>query len=146
MSEIFRLTLTNRLIKLVYFLVGIAVLVTVYLATPVTLADALPPPVPTVAPIVAPAAFCSCVSYLRTYIPSTPRVDAIWFKDFPKVTPAVGRVAVFYYPTSGEYHVAYISSIQGDGFTVKEANYHHCQEDTRFVSWQDSHIVGFWSS
>lgn len=117
----------------------------VYLATPLTMADIEPPAKEAaVAPQSKPETFCSCVKYLRTLLPLTPLVDAQWFKDFPKTPPSVGGVAVFYYPTSNQYHVGYITELRDDGFVLKEANFTHCQKDTRFVSWEDSRLIGFW--
>ena len=86
--------------------------------------------------------YCSCVSYVRQYIPSVPHVDAWVFPTFPRSAPAVGEVAMFNY--SGIFHVAYISQIRGEGFEIQEANFHSCQKGTRFISWDDPHLVGFW--
>jgi hypothetical protein len=90
--------------------------------------------------------YCSCVTYLRTLIPSLPLVDAKHFKDFPRATPQVGGVAIFYYPTSGEYHVGYIAKLNDSGFLLKEANYEPCKVSTRLVEWNDPRLVGFWVS
>ncbi len=87
--------------------------------------------------------YCSCVSYVRNFIPSLPHMDAVWFATLPRSTPAVGRVAIFNY--SGVYHVAYIESLGDTGFTVREANFKPCEKDRRFIEWNDDALVGFWA-
>ncbi len=96
------------------------------------------------APVVIEQTYCSCVSYLRDFIPSTPHVDAEWFVNFPRVTPAVGEVAMFNY--DGVYHVAFVSEINDGGFVIQEANFHKCQKGTRTIAWNDPHLVGFWAA
>jgi surface antigen len=54
-------------------------------------------------------------------------------------TPRVGAVVVWDQRMSGYGHVAYVESVQGDGFTVSEMNYGAWgQVDTRFVSYSAS--------
>ena len=62
----------------------------------------------------------------------------------PNTTPAVGKVAIFKYNTVK--HIALITKLNQDSFEVKEANYRPALIDTRTVSWDDSHLVGFWSA
>ena len=83
----------------------------------------------------------SCVSYVRTFLPQVPHVDAKWFK--PNTTIAVGRLVIFNY--NGVWHVAYITALNAETFTVKEANYIPYKLDTREVDYNDPHIVGFWA-
>lgn len=59
----------------------------------------------------------------------------------PNSVPIVGGVVIMQY---GDLpHVAYIKALETDGILVSEANYHHCQFDTRLIRWDDPHIVGF---
>ena len=85
---------------------------------------------------------CSCVAYLTSLGIKLPLGDAIDIT--PNSTPHVGGIALFTYGKLG--HVALITSIDDTGFTVKEGNYHRCQQDTRYVLWTDAHLTGFWSS
>ncbi len=100
----------------------------------------IPDPVPIVQEM---PQYCSCVAGVRVYVPTLAHMDAVWFASLPHSTPAPGRVVVFNY--SGIYHVAYILSVTEEGFTVYEWNYHHCQKDTRFISWNDPHIASFFA-
>lgn len=58
---------------------------------------------------------------------------------------AVGRVAIFHYLSTDEWHVGYVESIQENGFTIAEANYHHGLRDERFILFDDKSLRGFWS-
>lgn len=81
---------------------------------------------------------CNCVSYLHTLI-----VDLPLQKDIiPNGPPSVGGVVVLNY--HGTPHLAYITGFTADGVEVKEANYHHCEYDTRVIKWNDEALVGFW--
>ncbi len=106
-----------------------------YFKTPLVYAQEAPPPVV--------REFCSCVAYVRNFIPDLPHVDAKWFGGFPRTTIAPGRVAIFDY--EGVWHVAYILSLEQDHFTVAEGNFHKCKEDQRNVDYNDPHLVGFWT-
>ena len=87
---------------------------------------------------------CSCVSTVRLKVPSFPHLDAKWFVNFPKTTPAAGTVAIFMYPTT--FHVAYVLSVENDGYWVFEGNWEPCKIAKRFIPWDnDPHLVGFWS-
>ncbi len=99
-------------------------------------AQELPPPPPPI------EQSCSCVRYVHELVPDVPLVDAVWFQSFGfRVPPAVGRIALLQY---GEVsHVAVISAITTNGFEVREANFHKCQKDTRFIQWDSPEIVGF---
>lgn len=87
--------------------------------------------------------YCSCVAGVRVYVSALPHMDAVWFSTMPHSRPAVGRVVVFNY--SNVWHVAYILSIEEEGFTVYEWNFHKCKKDTRFISWDDPHISSFFA-
>ncbi len=75
-----------------------------------------------------------------------PHMDAYFFSTLPRSTMAPGRVAIFYYPSTDQWHVAYVISLGDDGFYVAEGNYHHCASDRRFIPYGDPALVGFWDS
>lgn len=83
-----------------------------------------------------------CVEYVRSKIPSFPRGDAD--TQVPNSTPQVGGVVIFQYRTVG--HVAIITKLETDGFWVDEFNYEPGKQTSRFVSWSDKNIKGFWSA
>ncbi len=62
-------------------------------------------------------------------------------------TPSVGAVAIFEYKdkVTGESvkHIAIITSLDADGFEVKESNFSKCEYGERTVAWDDPHIRGF---
>lgn len=71
-------------------------------------------------------------------------MDAVWFSTLPHSSPAPGRVVVFSYPDD-VWHIAYILSVEEKGFYVYEWNYHKCQKDKRFISWDDPAISSFFA-
>ncbi len=89
--------------------------------------------------------YSSCVAGVRVYIPSLPHMNASDFAGLPHSTPAPGRVAIFHYENN-VWHVAYVLSVSEEGFTVFEYNFHKNKKDTRFVSWSDDSIYGFWDA
>lgn len=84
----------------------------------------------------------SCVGYVRSKIPSFPFGDAD--TQIPNSTPQIGGVVIFQYKTLG--HVAIITKLETDGFWVDEFNYEPGRQTSRFVSWNDGRIRGFWSA
>lgn len=62
----------------------------------------------------------------------------------PNTTPKVGAVAIFYY--GSVKHVAIITSLEEDGFTVDEANYSHCLKGSRKIAWNDTRLRGFYEA
>lgn len=91
---------------------------------------------------------CNCYAFLKTKIKGTlvPRMDEI----VPNGVPHMGAVAIFSYndKTTGlpVKHVAYVESIDADGFEVAEANFGPCLLDSRRISWRDPHLRGFWTA
>lgn len=86
---------------------------------------------------------CSCVKYAYVMTGySIPLQDADTF--YPNaVVPKPGELAVFKYP-SGESHIAVITAIGSGYFTIKEANYAPCKEDTRTILLSDPALIGFY--
>ncbi len=106
-------------------------------------------PTPTYVPIETPKAsslYCSCIEYLRAIGVEVPKIDALWMQTFPKSVPTVGAVALFSYGAGiDKAHVALVTSLGEDSFTVKEANYYSCSKDERVVKYSDKALVGFWN-
>ena len=94
-------------------------------------------------PAVTTELYCSCVSYVHFLEPKAPFIDAKWYKDFPKATPAVGRIAVFNY--NEVYHVALITNLGTSTFKVKEANFVKCSKGERDVDYNDPRLIGFFA-
>ncbi len=106
-----------------------------FFKVPLAYAQEAPPPVV--------REYCSCVSYVRNFIPTLPHMDAVWFSTLPRSTIAPGRVAIFDY--NGIWHVAYVTSLGDNSFTVAEGNFHKCVSDRREIDYNDPHLVGFWA-
>lgn len=81
----------------------------------------------------------NCYSYILTILGRLPHMAQI----LPNTGIKVGSVAVFNY--SGVKHIAYVSSVNTDSFTVKEANYKPGVIGIREVSIDDRSLEGFWS-
>lgn len=113
---------------------------TAFFSIPVAHAQELPPQ-PEPAPIVRQ--FCSCVAYVREFIPTMPHLDAAYFAGFPRTTPAPGRVAILRY--GDVFHVVYVQSVKDEGFVALEANFRPCERGKRLIEWADPHLVGFWA-
>lgn len=79
----------------------------------------------------------NCYAWLATQV-KLPRMVQIQ----PNTTPHVGAVAIFYY--NNVKHVALITELKADGFTVKEANFHAGKIGTRFVEWGNYALAGFY--
>jgi hypothetical protein len=67
---------------------------------------------------------CTCVSYARTRRPDLPNINASDMVP-ATTTPYVGGLTLFYYPHSGESHVAYneVVDIERKLVLVAECNY-----------------------
>jgi len=113
------------------------------------LAIAEPIPEPLSTPKAAPRAtqsltqtvLCSCVKFARfkgALIPYGTNASNF----IPNSTPHVGGVAIFRYPN--DYHVAYVTALNADTFSIEETNYHRCKKSTRLVSYDDPNLIGFW--
>lgn len=84
---------------------------------------------------------CNCVAFVLQYRPDIPNTNA---SDMiiATTTPTKGAVAVMYYPHSGMYHVALVTSVQGDTLTLLDANYTPCAVTERTVTLPDR-IIGY---
>lgn len=82
---------------------------------------------------------CNCYAYLKTKIKDLPLMNKI----VPNSSPSVGSVAIFSY--NGLPHLALVTKISADTFSVQEANYKPCGFDSRDVLWTDVHLKGFWT-
>ncbi len=82
---------------------------------------------------------CNCYAYARTKLHLPKMADIT-----PNSPPTVGGLAIFNY--HGIKHIAYIKSVEGDGFWVQESNYQPCLVAPRYVKWTDKAIVGYWAT
>ncbi len=86
---------------------------------------------------------CSCTAYAHYLDPRMPYINA---EDMPlNSIAAVGNLAVFYYPKSGLYHVAYIMALDDDQLSIKESNFKRCTYTERILSENDESIIGFFA-
>lgn len=86
---------------------------------------------------------CSCVQFARALgVKIPPKTDA---KDLkPNATPQIGGLVLLKYGKLD--HVATITSLGSQDFSVREANYQSpCQITKRTITYQDKAIRGFWS-
>jgi len=82
---------------------------------------------------------CSCIKSARHFGVPLPHLDA---KDIkPNSLPVVGGLALFNY--SGMAHVAVITSLEAEGFRVREGNKDFCEFGQRFVRWDGENLKGF---
>lgn len=87
---------------------------------------------------------CSCIKTARAMGVQLPKVaDASELQS--NSPPRIGGAVLFHYKAVD--HVAYIKSFTADGtgMIVVEGNFEHCKIDTRFVSWNDPFIKGYWA-
>ena len=56
--------------------------------------------------------------------------------------PRVGGAVFLIY--GGVKHYAYVESVASDGIHIKESNYYRCERSQRVLSFNDSHIIGYW--
>lgn len=88
---------------------------------------------------------CSCVSYAR--YASGINVGRIGYAINHPVnspTPRVGGLVVTYEGRKTG-HIAAITAVSGDTFTITEANYIRCQVGTRTLKIGDPRIKGFYN-
>jgi surface antigen len=87
--------------------------------------------------------FCSCVTFAKRLTGYDSVVGAA--KNWPTNSelPSVGGVVVLDEGRIG--HVAYITAVQEDSFTVSEANYISCKRSSRTLNISDKSIMGFWN-
>ncbi len=88
--------------------------------------------------------FCSCVTFVKRLTGYDQVVGAA--KNWPTNSeqPQVGGVVVLNESKVG--HVAYITAVGQDSFTVAEANYISCEKSNRVISLNDPAIMGFWTN
>jgi hypothetical protein len=81
---------------------------------------------------------CNCFGLVKTKLgDALPRMADIQ----PNSEPSVGAVAVYDY--NGLKHVAYVTNPQPDGFWEFGANLTPCKIESRFVRYDDPHLLGF---
>lgn len=87
--------------------------------------------------------FCSCVIFVKRLTGYDKVVGEA--KNWPTNSeiPSIGGVVVLDEGNVG--HVAYITSVNGDSFTISEANYIICQRSSRTLNISDKSIMGFWN-
>jgi len=86
---------------------------------------------------------CSCVQFVKAKGAKLPRGDADDL--FPNTdVPSVGGVMILKYWKPERHHVAYIESIEKDGYHIIEANFKKCAITRRVIPINDKHIMGFW--
>lgn len=102
----------------------------------------MPPPEAVV--VVPGGVYNNCAEYVHTLDPRIPFQDASMFKPNVDV-PSIGDVAIFYYPRSGLWHVAYVANVSNMGVVLMEENYHAGERTVRYTPFSDSRLVGFWS-
>ncbi len=88
--------------------------------------------------------FCSCVTFVKGLTGIQKVVGAARNWPINSKIPTVGGVVVLNESNSG--HVAYITAVGEDSFTVVEANYSPCRKTQRIISFENSDIKGFWSN
>ncbi len=87
--------------------------------------------------------FCSCVIFVKRLTGYDEVVGAA--KNWPTnaEAPTVGGVVILNESKIG--HVAYITSVDGESFTISEANFKNCQRSSRTLNISDKDIIGFWN-
>lgn len=87
--------------------------------------------------------FCSCVNFAKRLTGYVGVVGKA--KNWPlnALNPAIGEVVVLNESYVG--HVAVITDIEADSFTISEANYTPCKRGIRKIMFNNPEIIGFWS-
>ena len=83
---------------------------------------------------------CNCYLLVKTKIQALPKMENV-IPNTPE--PMAGMVAVFDY--SGTKHIAYITGVDATGIEIFEANYASCAVGTRFVTFTDPALLGYWT-
>lgn len=86
--------------------------------------------------------FCSCVIFAKALTGYNSPVGAA--RNWPKNTtePTVGGVVVTRESRVG--HVAVITAIDGESFTIVEGNYLRCRKTIRTLNKSNPVILGYW--
>ena len=80
---------------------------------------------------------CNCWAYASLFNKLPRMIDIVPNTNYPRV----GGLVVLRY--KNEKHVATVTSVEKDGFWVKEANFRPCEIGTRFIKWEDKALKGF---
>ena len=90
---------------------------------------------------------CSCISFARSRrdLPS-PVYTPDWFwkhgNGYSNISPAPGLIVITSEGPVG--HMAIITKVTSTSLEVIEANYKHCEVDTRTIPLDSPVILGFW--
>lgn len=87
---------------------------------------------------------CSCVLVAKAFTGVTQSIGNA--RNWPRNSsvPVVGGVVITNESRAG--HVAFITSVSNDEFSVKEGNYEHCKLSTRTIAINSPFILGYWKS
>ena len=86
---------------------------------------------------------CSCIQYARSLgvdIPQPTDAEDIVTNSMP----VENGLVVFRYKKY--HHVGVITSLEGEGFWIDEANYNFCERSKRFIYYDDPFIRGFYTA
>ena len=86
--------------------------------------------------------FCSCVTFVKGLTGLQETVGAARNWPINSKIPTVGGVVVLNESKFG--HVAYITAVSQNSFTVVEDNYVPCAKSTRTLLLTDPGILGYW--
>jgi len=90
---------------------------------------------------VSQAELCSCVKLARRHIPALPPIRTPG-DITPNTTPFVGAAVLLKY--GAVHHIAVITAINENSFSIIESNYKRCQITEREIRYDDPRIRGFW--
>lgn len=83
---------------------------------------------------------CNCKAETRRLGAKTPSGEITPNTSYPRV----GGIVIMIY--NGVKHYAYILSVEEDGIHIQETNFQKCERTWRTISFDDTHIVGYWHS
>lgn len=88
--------------------------------------------------------FCSCVIYAKALTGYSQSVGNArnWPKNSP--VPVVGGIVITNESRVG--HVGVITSVNGNEFTITEANYSRCKKGIRTLNVSNPSILGYWQN
>lgn len=84
---------------------------------------------------------CSCVVFVRSKLPSLPRMETPAYLVPNDARPRVGGAIIFEY---NQWHIAYILGLEADGILIEEWNFKKCSHTIRTVAYSDPAIRGYW--
>lgn len=87
---------------------------------------------------------CSCVEGLRSFGVTLPPSPFNASEFTPNTTIHIGAVVIFNYEIGGS-HVALVTNLNHETFSILEWNYKKCMETQRDVLYNDNSIIGFYS-